>query len=193
MTEFVYNTIHKIQGTTPIPTEYNGYVFRSRLESRWAKFFDIFSIPYEYEQEGFQQGDKMYLPDFYLPTTWLRNFKCGVYIEIKPNGYDEKQDHYKWGVMSDKQFVVCYGNPPPGNNHEYETCLQFYPYWDNDMRLMKCDDCGHTKIDFNNNSYLNCPKNANHQMIDLTDYFEAGHMYSDNRIFNHTPILGFFW
>jgi hypothetical protein len=197
MTEFVYNTIHKIQDVTPIPTEYNGNIFRSRLESRWAKFFDLFNIPYEYEQEGFQDGDKQYLPDFYLPTAWLRNFKQGVYVEIKPTDYNEKPDHYKWGVMSDKQFVVCYGNPPPGSGRNSESCIQFYPSWDNDMRLMKCISCGFTKFEFNENNYRNCKNQkhpyeepGDHLIYDLTELFEDQHLFSDNRIFNYNSKSG---
>lgn len=51
----------------PIQTEYKGYLFRSRLEARWAVFFDAVEIKYEYEPEGFKLSDgTMYLPDFYL-------------------------------------------------------------------------------------------------------------------------------
>ena len=61
-----------------IETEYNGYKFRSRLEAKWAVFFDAMNISYEYEPEGFvlSNGAK-YLPDFYLPL-----FK--MYVEVKP-------------------------------------------------------------------------------------------------------------
>lgn len=54
----------------PIPTFYNGYYFRSRLEARWAVFFDTANIEYQYEVEGYQTeyGEK-YLPDFFLPKT----------------------------------------------------------------------------------------------------------------------------
>lgn len=69
-----------------IETEYNGYKFRSRLEARWAVFFDAAGIDYKYEPEGFQlpqvySDAKGYLPDFYLP-------EFGVYAEIK--GSDEE-------------------------------------------------------------------------------------------------------
>lgn len=37
-----------------IQTHYNGYKFRSRLEARWAVFFDEMGIQYEYEKEGFE-------------------------------------------------------------------------------------------------------------------------------------------
>lgn len=61
----------------PIETAYNGYRFRSRLEARWAVFFDALGIKYEYEPEGYtlQDGTK-YLPDFFLPD---QNY----YIEVK--------------------------------------------------------------------------------------------------------------
>lgn len=51
----------------PIETVYNGYRFRSRLEARWAVFFDMLGIEYEYEKEGFDFGGTWYLPDFWLP------------------------------------------------------------------------------------------------------------------------------
>jgi hypothetical protein len=61
-----------------IDTVYNGYKFRSRLEARWAVFFDSLSINYEYEKEGFDLDGTWYLPDF-----WLPNLNC--WVEIKPN------------------------------------------------------------------------------------------------------------
>ncbi|MFG2046055.1 hypothetical protein ACGFIW_01325 [Micromonospora sp. NPDC048935] len=53
----------------PIETRYAGCRFRSRLEARWAVFFDHLDIRWQYETEGYNlsNGDR-YLPDFYLPT-----------------------------------------------------------------------------------------------------------------------------
>lgn len=61
----------------PIETFYNGYRFRSRLEARWAVFFDAACLEYEYEPEGYTlaNGEK-YLPDFYLP-------KFDLFVEVK--------------------------------------------------------------------------------------------------------------
>lgn len=60
-----------------IPTIYNGYKFRSRLEARWAVFFDAMGIEYEYEPEGFYGSSGLYyLPDFYLSN-------LNVYVEVK--------------------------------------------------------------------------------------------------------------
>lgn len=61
----------------PIETIYNGYKFRSRLEARWAVFFDDAGIRYEYEPEGFKTKSGLcYLPDFYLPDE-------NMYVEVK--------------------------------------------------------------------------------------------------------------
>lgn len=69
-----------------IETKYKGYRFRSRLEARWAVFFDALGIEWRYEPEGFDLGfGAMYLPDFWLP---IQKQVCGVpgcghWIEIK--------------------------------------------------------------------------------------------------------------
>ncbi len=59
-----------------IETIYNGYRFRSRIEARWAVFFDTLGIPYEYEKEGYDLEGTWYLPDFWLP-------ELGCWVEIK--------------------------------------------------------------------------------------------------------------
>lgn len=61
-----------------IETKYKGYRFRSRLEARWAVFFDALGVQWEYEKEGYDLGEAgYYLPDFWLPET-------NSYLEIKP-------------------------------------------------------------------------------------------------------------
>jgi hypothetical protein len=84
----------------PIQTHYNGYHFRSRLEARWAVFFDALNIEYEYEVEGFDLGnDILYLPDFWLPMQ-------RVWFEVKgppPTNDDSK-----------KMIKLCYGTQTKG-------------------------------------------------------------------------------
>ncbi len=60
-----------------IETRYAGCRFRSRLEARWAVFFDTLGIAWEYEPQGFLIDGVCYLPDFYLPEQKL-------WVEIKP-------------------------------------------------------------------------------------------------------------
>lgn len=65
----------------PIETTYKGYRFRSRLEARWAVFFDHMDIPWEYEAQGYVFGHgEGYLPDFRL---W-----GAVLGEVKPKESD---------------------------------------------------------------------------------------------------------
>lgn len=60
-----------------IETRYKGYRFRSRLEARWAVFFDALGIEWEYEKEGYDLGEAgLYLPDFWLP-------KFNTFFEVK--------------------------------------------------------------------------------------------------------------
>lgn len=72
----------------PIETVYNGYRFRSRLEARWAVFFDDMGIKYVYEPEGFTMKYGMrYLPDFALLNVRRRHCPSEkenpVYVEVK--------------------------------------------------------------------------------------------------------------
>lgn len=72
-----------------IDTKYKGYNFRSRLEARWAVYFDYLKLKWEYEKEGFEfivntkKGHKIvrYLPDFWLP-------ELEMWAEVKPIVFD---------------------------------------------------------------------------------------------------------
>lgn len=59
-----------------IETRYAGCRFRSRLEARWAVFFEAAGIAWEYEPQGFVIGGRGYLPDFLLTD-------CGTWVEVK--------------------------------------------------------------------------------------------------------------
>lgn len=61
-----------------LPTTYAGIEFRSRLEARWALFFDELGITWAYEPEGFELPSGNYLPDF-----WLPGVNGGCWFEVK--------------------------------------------------------------------------------------------------------------
>lgn len=68
----------------PIETRYKGYRFRSRLEARWAVFFDAAGIGWQYETEGFDLGNgTTYLPDF-----WIKHVN---FVEPYPEGNPPEQ------------------------------------------------------------------------------------------------------
>lgn len=81
-----------------IETEYRGCRFRSRLEARWAVFFDALDIEWLYEPEGFEkvyweeEGPIRYLPDFFLP-------RSKTWVEVK--GRLKKGDSDKMAKMLD--------------------------------------------------------------------------------------------
>lgn len=120
----------------PIETHYNGYRFRSRLEARWAVFFDTIGIKYEYEPEGFKLSDgTLYLPDFFLPES-------KQFFEVK-------------GVMTDKdmhkvdQLIQDAGRPCTigYSDFTFESCNW---WWDDGFSrtsksescLVQCTACG---------------------------------------------------
>jgi hypothetical protein len=71
-------------GVKAIPTRYAGCHFRSRLEARWAVFFDTLGIRWEYEPQGYELCWRLhnteetfhYLPDFWLPD-------LSIHAEVK--------------------------------------------------------------------------------------------------------------
>jgi hypothetical protein len=68
---------------TAIDTVYKGYRFRSRLEARWALFFDLVDLRWEYETEPLSVNGEAYLPDFRIYP--YQNRDAAVYLEVKPN------------------------------------------------------------------------------------------------------------
>lgn len=90
-----------------IPTQYNGVTFRSRLEARWAMALTNLGLAWEYEPEGYQDGDTMYLPDF-----WLEDLDC--FLEVKP---DNEYDKSKTGMLVEltgKHVFITSGAPHKG-------------------------------------------------------------------------------
>jgi hypothetical protein len=108
MTEFTRDTSSK---TKAIETEYKGYRFRSRLEARWAVFFDAMGYIWEYEPEGFVSTDWgspiRYLPDFYLSAskTW---------VEVKGSDESLKEDAQRL------ECILDFDSPLPGMCNSYD-------------------------------------------------------------------------
>ena len=73
-----------------IDTSYKGFLFRSRLEARWAVFFDALGLDWEYESEGFELPDgTRYLPDFCVRTPQGNP----IWYEIKPERVTSDMKH----------------------------------------------------------------------------------------------------
>jgi hypothetical protein len=110
-----------------IETYYKGYRFRSRLEARWAVFFDALGIKYQYEPQGFRISNRypddggpfVYLPDFYLPG-------CDIYVEVKGQIHhqpllDQIVDCLDFGNLPGRGLILV-GNLPNHRemDHHYD-------------------------------------------------------------------------
>ena len=103
-----------------IQTVYKGYKFRSRLEARWAVFFDalreksIFAPAWNYEPEGFDLDGEYYLPDFRLDYG-----VHSVYVEIKANKPTEREliKGKKLAFNLRQPFYFLCGIPDPDIDH----------------------------------------------------------------------------
>lgn len=99
-----------------IETEYNGILFRSRLEARWAILFDALELKYVYEPECFilSNGQK-YTPDFYIE-------KFKLYIEVKPNfEWMENEYHAKrYSLFEENLLILSDSYPCFSTNLLYE-------------------------------------------------------------------------
>jgi hypothetical protein len=133
-----------------IETRYKGCRFRSRLEARWAVFFDSIGVEWQYEPEGFEGFDgSKYLPDFYLPNTGVhglhvshdgsRSFPEGVYVEVKPSKEKLHEDSGKIGNQIDwrttpvSMGLLLLGSVP---STQYGVSHDFL-YWDSGVSLAR--------------------------------------------------------
>jgi hypothetical protein len=75
-----------------LPASYNGTLYRSHLEARWAIFFDKLDVKANYEPQGFDLGDGiLYLPDFAIPGAFGT-----IWAEVKPQWDIDMEGVEKW-------------------------------------------------------------------------------------------------
>jgi len=88
-----------------IETRYKGYRFRSRLEARYAVFFDALGLSWEYEPEGFETDAGWYLPDFRVFTPQGNP----IWYEVKPRGHvsDAKMNAFEKTLCADLEPNQC--------------------------------------------------------------------------------------
>lgn len=150
-----------------IETTYKGYRFRSRLEARWAVFFDALGVPYEYELQGYDLGEAgLYLPDFYLPT-------INLFVEVKGRSPTQDEIHKLEALTThtgcDSTFRV--GEPmrgvmvaedrlgkyyaAPGYGGDMWCCSYMDPEasergfgWDGPYLFCVCPKCGKVGLEF---------------------------------------------
>lgn len=135
-----------------IETRYRGYRMRSRLEARWATFYDALGLGWVYEPEGYILEDgAWYLPDFKIE---------GIgWIEIKPEEFT-RDEWMKLGRLCDETGIPGFmfaGNIPSPDDWGLEVgtmpglnVMALFPdggddecYW-----FCVCEGCGKVGLEY---------------------------------------------
>lgn len=107
--------IHREQTIKAHQVEYRGYLFRSKLEARWAYFFDKMGLGWEYEKKGYRMGASKlfpagcgYIPDFFFSF---------CVAEVKPDDPTAEEIAKALGVVGaeGKPFYFLIGRPGEKN------------------------------------------------------------------------------
>lgn len=146
-----------------ITTEYNGYLFRSRLEARWAVFYDTLGVPYRYEPEGYEMDGLRYLPDF-----WMPHLDCWVEIKGQDPTDPEGEKARRLADGTGKKVFVFYGDIEVPGDGLSESAWCYFPDvdghgggWDNQHYWCECPCCGAFGIEYNGRSdRLACKRNG---------------------------------
>ena len=117
----------------PIETHYANCRFRSRIEARWAVFFDHLGIKWQYEPQGFDLPSGPYLPDFLL------ELGDGVWWEVKGMPPNRRERDLRWELMeaTKQQVYIVHGSIPrdqyddPRIEHVSGTLVRWFirPGW----------------------------------------------------------------
>jgi hypothetical protein len=138
----------------PIETFYKGYRFRSRLEARWAVFFDAVGIRWEYEKEGYNFFGACYLPDFWLPD-------LSLWAEVKPEPFSPKEvDKARWLLWTTRRDVIMLVGAPETRIYEAISGdgYALFPYKDFIF------DAGLVQLDYADRPYVEFPDSYKAQL-----------------------------
>jgi hypothetical protein len=126
------------RGPRAIETVYQGYRFRSRLEARWAVFFDTLGLRWEYEKEGYELGAAgRYLPDF-----WLPDLECFVEVKGAEPTPDERMLCDTLRQQHGAPVIIVHGEvgagPWPCYAHDVGHSSGGSSYWDVYWFICEC-------------------------------------------------------
>lgn len=118
-----------------IPTVYRGIRFRSKLEAKYARAFDILRISWTYEEVNFMFDDgTCYAPDFYMP-------EIDTYFEVK--GVMTEEDERKIKMLSEQGNTVVVGHPDGAMTlYEGKAEYDIGGPGGSESLAVKCDKCG---------------------------------------------------
>ena len=98
--------MNKASTIKALETSYRGHRFRSRLEARWAVFFDAIGWAWEYEPQGYAlRGGLCYLPDFLVEGDY--------FVEVKPALPTDEEKTKALRLAKGLNSTVVFGIGPP--------------------------------------------------------------------------------
>lgn len=191
-----------------IPTRYAGCHFRSRLEARWAVFFDHLKLLWQYEPEGFALPSGWYLPDFWLPS-------LDAWWEVKGTPPDEqasklakelsehttKRVFTAWGPMP--RYVDCGGYSDESRGIEFVEVvkiindntrqLENFVAGDIDYAFCVCPWCGKVGLEYNGRAARICGWGTHYKSYEdaLAVVVGQGHWRADDKCYtaNDSKII----
>lgn len=154
-----------------LPSEFEGVLYRSRMEARWAVFMRTCGVPFEYEVEGFNLGGGLkYLPDFYLPFQ-------DSFMEVKSPVCDPADWNkiHRLSNESGKNIFVFTQNPHPPSlenwyKNESSATIIMPDAQDEHYIWCECPACGKCGITFDGPDRLPCKCKKDHSQWCNPDY-----------------------
>lgn len=143
--------------TTTTSVEFNGVVYASKIEAKWACFFQLVGLQFEYEPGSYdvsshffsakassttdddkkpkKRARKTYTPDFYIPAQ--RKFPNPCWIEIKHRGgvlptEEERHKAFALACITKIRVVIFYGDMGPAQHERHRSGIIFLPQNDDD-------------------------------------------------------------
>ena len=135
-----------------LATTYRGIRFRSRLEARWAMFFDILGIDFHYEPGSFPVVPGGYTPDFLIPKQ--ATFDRRLWVEVKPSDY-EPHDVDKPDALADEETPVAFIHKillPECGFDAARHSIYYGGSCDYDHGFCRCSRCGMIGFEFEGRS-----------------------------------------
>lgn len=152
-----------------VETRYNSILFRSRLEARWAVFYDVLGIKYLYEPEKYQVGTERYIPDYFLPEINEDGEDAGLFVEVKGIAPDNMA--MRKGIelckLTKKVVVIISGQIGEHNG----MCVPIFPDGPTPIDFQQCILCG---LIFMGSQYHDCPPET-----ELAEFFNIDDGFSD--------------
>lgn len=135
------------------PTTFKGIDYRSKLEAKWAAFFDALDVRVEYEPQGFMFHDPVgqsisYRPDFYFP-------EFEAWGEVKPVA-PTRAESAKAEMLSKNTHQAVYIFIGPPQNDVGQVWIYDPEFQDDEVLFAHCDTCHQGGFAYYGNLHCQC-------------------------------------